>query len=216
MKKKRLILLLIILLPSLMWTILELSTINTSKLPHYGPKQAIEKDTVFYTTTSTFKAVTANGETKSITLDTTAYPLFVVCFIQEKYKNDNYRLAGLSEYAQYKREKIKHIPFIIVTPCDGDSLCFREFEKMSVDNKNIQNLFWNTASYDSLNKSFFKEKPYYVDYSYLALVDNKRNIRGYYDARYISEIKRLIEEYQHLRLKDEKKTLLNKNKIEAH
>jgi len=215
MKNKKLLLLLIILLPSLMWTILELSTINTSKLPHHGPKKFNGKDSVFYTTTSTFKTLSDKG-LKNMTLDTTNYPLFVVCFIQEKYKKDNYRLAGLSEYAQYKREKIKHIPFVIVTPCDGDSLCFREFEKMSIDNNNIQNLFWNTASYDSLNMSFFKEKPYYVDYSYLVLIDSKRTIRGYYDARYISEIKRLIEEYQHLRLKEEKKTLLNKNKIESH
>jgi hypothetical protein len=216
MKNKKLLLLLIILLPSLMWTILELSTINTSKLPHYGPKKVVDHDSVFYTTTSTFKTLTANNTLAAISLDTTRYPLFVACFIQEKYKKDDYRLAGLSEYAQYKREKIKEIPFVIVTPCDGDSLCFREFEKMTVDNPNIRNLFWNTASYDSLNLSFFKEKPYYVDYSYLVLVDSKRTIRGYYDARYVSEIKRLIEEYQHLRLKEEKKTLLNTNKIESH
>jgi hypothetical protein len=215
MKNKKLLLLLIILLPSLMWTILELSTINTSKLPHYGPKKLSGKDSVFYSTGSVFKTLT-NNHLEAIELDTASYPLFAVCFIQEKYKKDNYRLAGLSEYAQYKREKIKEIPFIIVTPCEGDSLCFREFEKLSEDNKNIRNLFWNAASYDSLNLSFFKGKPYYVDYSYVTLIDSKRNIRGYYDARYISEIKRLIEEYQHLRLKEEKKTLLNTNKIESH
>ena len=49
---------------------------------------------------------------------------------------------------------------------------------------------------------------------FFVLVDSKRHIRGYYDARYISEIKRLIEEYQHLRLKHEKKNLINQNKIE--
>lgn len=215
MKNKKLLLLLIILLPSLMWTILELSTINTSKLPHYGPKKVVGKDSVFYSVAPTFKTLKDN-RLETIDLDTANYPLFVACFIQEKYKKDNYRLAGLSEYAQYKREKIKHIPFVIVTPCDGDSSCFREFEKMTVGNQNIRNLFWNTASYDSLNLSFFKEKPYYVDYSYMVLVDSKRNIRGYYDARYVSEIKRLIEEYQHLRLKEEKKTLINNTKIEPH
>lgn len=199
-----------------MWTFLELSTINTSKLPHYGPTKAVGHDSVFYSVSSAFKVLATTNRLESIELDTTNYPLFVVCFIQEKYKKDNYRLAGLSEYAQYKREKIQHIPFVIVTPCDGDSSCFREFEKMAIDNPNIRNLFWNTASYDSLNLSFFKEKPYYVDYSYMALIDSKRTIRGYYDARYISEIKRLIEEYQHLRLKEEQKTLINNSKIESH
>jgi len=44
----------------------------------------------------------------------------------------------------------------------------------------------------------FKEKPFYVDYSFFVLVDKKRHIRGYYDARYAAEVKRLIGEYQPL------------------
>ena len=40
------------------------------------------------------------------------------------------------------------------------------------------------------------------------LIDQDRHIRGYYDGRYVSEIKRLIEEYQHLRLKEEKQKLI--------
>jgi hypothetical protein len=88
-------------------------------------------------------------------------------------------------------------------------------EKLSVGNQNIKSLYWNTSSFDSLNYSYFKEKPIYVDYSFFVLVDKNRNIRGYYDGRYIAEIKRLTEEYQHLRIKEEKEGMVSANKIES-
>ena len=126
-------------------------------------------------------------------------------------------MAGLTEYAQYKKDKIKLIPFVIVTPCDGiqDSTSLREMQKLSVGNKNILNLYWPHSSFDSLNLKYFKEKPIYIDYSFFVLVDKERHIRGYYDGRYIAEIKRLTEEYQHLRLKEEKELMINVNKIES-
>ncbi len=208
---KKVVLFLIIFLPSMMWLVLELSTINSRKLPFYGPKSFDGTDSIYYNVASEFK----NSNQENVSIDTTQNPLYIVCFIKQSYKSENYRLAGLSEYAQYKKEKIKDIPVYIISACDSVS-CFDEFKKISITNPNIQNLYWSINSFDSLNLSYFKEKPYYVDYSYLVLIDNQRHIRGYYDARYVSEIKRLIEEYQHLRLKEEKKNLLNKNKIEVH
>ncbi len=221
MKNKKLILFLIILFPSVFWLILELSTINAKKLPHYGPKSGAGKDTVFYQINPTFNDLIIGNDKQwkmqKLTLDTVQYPIFAVCFIKQSYQKDNYRMDGLTEYVQYKRSKIKEIPFIIVTTCDGpnNDSCFKEFEKFEKDSPNISNLFWQSSSFDSLNLAYFKEKPIYIDYSFFVLVDVKRQIRGYYDGRYVSEIKRLIEEYQHLRLKEEKKTLLNANKIET-
>lgn len=218
MKNKKWILLLVVLFPSVFWVILELSTINSKKLPHYGPKTLAAKDTVYYQVSSIVKKQEIGDNKqwvlKPLLLDTVNYPIFAISFIKPEYKTDNFRMAGLSEYAQYKREKIKEIPFIIVTPCDSAN-CFDEFKKFEKDNANIRNLFWNSASFDSLNALYFKEKPVYIDYSFFALVDLKRNIRGYYDGRYVSEIKRLIEEYQHLRLKEEKKNIIQSNKIET-
>jgi hypothetical protein len=48
------------------------------------------------------------------------------------------------------------------------------------------------------------------------LVDSRRNIRGYYDGRYASEMKRLIAEYQHLRLKEEKSKMIKENEIRSN
>ncbi len=221
MKNKKLLFFVILLFPAFLKLFLEFSTINSKKLPHYGPKQSSGKDTVFYKVNSTFETLAVETEAfqlfKPFDLDTINYPLFAVCFIKQSYKKDNYRLAALSEYAQYKKDKIKFIPFVIVTPYNGnnDSTNLREMEKLSVGNQNIKSLYWNTSSFDSLNYSYFKEKPIYVDYSFFVLVDKNRNIRGYYDGRYIAEIKRLTEEYQHLRIKEEKEEMVSANKIES-
>lgn len=221
MKNKKLIFFVILLFPALFKLILEFTTINSKKLPHFGPKEVVQNDTVFYKVDAKFKKLppksSGDASLQELNLDTLNYPLFAVCFIKQSYAKDNYRMAGLTEYVQYKKDKIKFIPFVIVTPCDGlnDSTNLREMEKLSVGNENVINAYWNQASFDSLNKTYFKQKPYYVDYSFFVLVDKNRNIRGYYDSRYIAEIKRLTEEYQHLRLKEEKEQMLRTNKIES-
>ncbi|HRG02517.1 MAG TPA: hypothetical protein PKZ75_15495 [Bacteroidia bacterium] len=221
MKNKKLIFFVILLFPALLKIILEFTTINSKKLPHFGPKEVVKNDTVFYKVEAKFKKLplknSGDVNLQELELDTLNYPLFAVCFIKQSYAKDNYRMAGLTEYVQYKKDKIKFIPFVIVTPCDGlsDSTNLREMEKLSIGNDNVLNAYWNQASFDSLNKTYFKEKPYYVDYSFFVLVDKNRNIRGYYDTRYIAEIKRLTEEYQHLRLKEEKEQMLRTNKIES-
>lgn len=222
MKNKKLLFFIILLFPALFKIILEFTTINSKKLPHYGPKTLVGKDTSFYKVSSDFKKLSPQHSSNKIgledfNLDTVNFPLYAVCFIKHSYKKDDYRMAGLTEYAQYKKDKIKLVPFVIVTPCDGlsDSTCLREMEKLSVGNKNIFNLYWNPSSFDSLNVMYFKEKPIYVDYSFFVLVDKNRNIRGYYDGRYVAEIKRLTEEYQHLRMKEEKQNMINANKIET-
>jgi hypothetical protein len=221
MKNKKLIFFVILLFPALLKIFLEFSTINSKKLPHYGPKVTSGKDTLFYRVNSEFKKLPSTEISQiglqRLYLDTVNYPLFAVCFIKHSYQKDNYRLAGLSEYVQYKKDKIKYLPFVIVTPCDGlsDESCLKDMEKLSAGSENIKSLYWNTASFDSLNLLYFKEKPIYVDYSFFALVDKNRNIRGYYDGRYIAEVKRLTEEYQHLRLRGEKDDMVNANKIES-
>ncbi len=221
MKNKKLLFFVILLFPALFKIILEFTTINSKKLPYYGPKELAGKDTVYYKVASGFKTLLSEKNSDPVLtdfdLDTVKYPLFAVSFIKPSYKSDNYRMAGLSEYAQYKKEKIKHIPFVIVTPCTGanDSTCLNEFEKLKIGNPNILTLFWKPQSFDSLNLTFFKGKPVYIDYSFFVLVDKNRHIRGYYDARYVSEIKRLTEEYQHMRLKEEKQKIIKDNQIES-
>lgn len=212
MKNKRWLLLLVIVFPSLFWLILETSTINSRKLPHYGPKTALsDKDTMYYQVPRQFYTHNASG---ALQADSIPYPLYSIVFIQPKYRADAFRLAGLWEYANYKQDKIEHIPFVLVFPVDsaGHSQEAEELKKLS-ETKNIHFYYWPKSSFDSLVKVYFKEKPYYIDYSFFQLIDANNNIRGYYDARYVSETKRFIDEYKHLRLKEEKQLLIEENEI---
>ena len=112
-------------------------------------------------------------------------------------------------------DKKKELSKFSKIPRHKVNICFSPERANPGDNKNILSLYWDTSSFDSLNLSYFKEKPIYIDYSFFVLVDKNRHVRGYYDARYVSEIKRLTEEYQHLRLKEEKDQMLKTNKIES-
>lgn len=216
LKNKKWLLLLIIVFPSVFWLILETSTINSSRLPFYGPKKVISAgDTLYNTVTDTFYSIedTANCGLTKFELNKNDYPLYAIIFISEKYRADSYRLAGLWEYLNYSKSKIEHIPFVLVTENNnGNCNAYAELKKLD-ENNNVRFLSWNKNSYDSISKTFFTEKPYYIDYSFFVLVDANRHVRGYYDGRYVSEVKRLIGEYQHLRLKEEKQKLIKENEI---
>lgn len=209
--KKRWILILIIAFPSLFWLILETSTINSKKLPVYGPRNLnSEGDTVYYSVPDQFYGIKEeSAEVKSLG----EYPLYAILFLNEKYRDDSYRLTGLWEYLKYTKNKVEHIPFIFVTAAENSrSQAYDDLKPLS-DNENIHFYSWKKTGFDSITKIYFRDKPYYIDYGFFILVDGNRNVRGYYDGRYVSEIKRLIEEYQHLRLKEEKQKIIRSNEI---
>lgn len=214
-KKKRLVLFLIILFPSTFWLILETSTINSSKLLYYGPKTLKGTDTVYYSVGDlNFTTIQNNSLSKKL-FDTINYPLITVCFMHPKYIKDNYRLEGLLDYTIHKKSEMEQLPLLFIFP-KTDTVKTIEYnlrDSLKIDLPTVEQAYWNTSSFDSLNIMFFKSKPSHVDYSFIVLLDKKRNIRGYYDGRYAMEIKRLLSEYQHLRLKEEKKNLIRENEI---
>lgn len=216
MKNKKWLLLLIVLFPSVFWLILETSTINSKKLPYYGPKHYNGHDTDYYTLGQiNLPTISANGISSKL-FDTIQYPIMAVTFIRERYSNENYRLEGLLDYTMHKREDIDKIPFLIVFPKTIDTIptpTFNLRDSLKIQLPNVEQCFWNVKSYDSLNVTFFKEKPIYIDYSFIVLLDKRRNIRGYYDGRYSAEVKRLLSEYKHLRIKEEKKLMIQENQI---
>ncbi len=215
MKNKKWVLLLIIAFPSLFWLILETSTINSKRLPFYGPRQARSAgDTLYHQVSDLFLLPGSNldsARTEKLNPDT--FPLYAVMFIDPSLRTDAYRLTGLWEYLNYKKEKIENIPFVLVTEYDrGNSLAYEELKKLDV-NRNVHFYMLRSPEFKSALKDHFEGKPYYIDYSFFLLIDKDRHIRGYYDARYVSELKRLIEEYRHLRLKEEKQKLIETNEI---
>ncbi len=218
MKNKKWLLILIIIIPSTMWVILESSTINSNKLPIYGPKKVIKKgDTAYYTVVDEF--FRKNSKDTIITklkINSTEFPLYAIMFIKATYINDSYRLVGLWEYLNYKKDKINNIPIFLITELDNKKTPTQDSLQPLCNNKNVQFLTWPKVSFDSLCTTYFNQKPYYIDKSFFVLVDENRNIRGYYDGRYVAELKRLIEEYKHLRLKEAKQKLIDENTIKKN
>lgn len=218
MKNKKWLIVLIVAFPSFFWLILETSTINSSRLPYYGPKTVISKgDTVFHKVSDVLYTSELGSDSlfTKTRLDTNTFPLYAVMFISEKYRADSYRLTGLWEYLNYKKQKINHIPFILVTESEENrSLVYEDLKRLG-QHQNVHFYSWPKQSFDSLTKTYFAEKPYFIDYSFFVLVDKNRHVRGYYDGRYVSEFKRLIGEYQHLRLKEEKQKLIETNEIKS-
>lgn len=219
MKNKKWLLLLIIALPSLLWIILETSTINSHKLPYYGPKTVKgPKDTIYHTVNSAYNII---GGTNAAgygpyMISQADYPVYMIMFVKNKYASESYRIAGLMEFLNYNKEKIEHIPFFLVTESEnGISQTQNELEKLTKNNKNVKYLTLPKQTFDSLNATHFAKKPYYIDVSFLVLVDNDRHVRGFYDGRFAAEIKRLEQEYKHLRLKEEKQRLLKENEIKT-
>lgn len=219
MKNKKWLVLLIVAFPSLFWLILETSTINSRRLPFYGPKKVIAKnDTVYHRVNDMLflQKTDSLNILEPERVDSDRFPLYAIIFIADKYRADSYRLTGLWEYLNYKKQKIVHIPFVLVTEHDGvKSQAYEELKKLS-NSSNVHFYTWKKTGFDSLVKSYFSEKPYYIDYSFFMLIDKNRHVRGYYDGRYVSEVKRLIEEYQHLRLKEEKQKLIETNEIKSN
>jgi hypothetical protein len=220
MKNKKWLMLLVLFLPSTMWLILETSTINSKKLTIYGPRKVIApNDTTYFKVNDQFYLLNKkdSAQPTPINIEPDTYPLYAVMFIKNAYKKNDLRLSGLWEFLNYKKQKIEHIPIVLVTEEEnGRSEIENDLKKLSDGNKNVFFYTWKRSSFDSLNKTYFQEKPIYIDYSFFVLVDVNRNIRGYYDGRYVSEIKRLIEEYQHLRLKEEKNKLIKSNEIKSN
>lgn len=214
-KKSKLILFLIILFPSAFWLILETSTINSSKLLHYGPKTLNGTDTVYYSVGDLkFNTIVNQSLTQKL-FDTINYPLMTVCFMQPKYIKDNYRLEGLLDYTIHKKSEISELPLLFLFPIadSSNTIEYNLRDSLKIDLPNIEQGYWKKSSYDSINIMYFKSKPSHVDYSFIVLLDKKRNIRGYYDGRYAMEIKRMLSEYQHLRLKEEKNIMIKQNEI---
>ncbi|HQQ94867.1 MAG TPA: hypothetical protein PLQ93_09950 [Bacteroidia bacterium] len=201
MKNKKWIILLIIAFPSLFWLILETSTINSRKLPHYGPKKVIAAgDTLYY-------QVPATPEIMSHAQ--------VFCFLHPAHRSEAYRLAGFWEFEKYKKDKISEIPFHFIYPQAHDNIKVPEELRDLLILPGIRFESLNEAQYQAMREAYFRGKPYYIDPGFFVLIDGNQHIRGYYDMRYASEMKRLVEEYRHLRLKEEKQKLIQDNEIKS-
>ena len=214
--KKKIILLSILVVPSFIYFFFELTQANFKKLPHYGPKQVNpdnSKDTIFYSIPPHYFK-TSNGD--SLEISTREYPLYAILFIDEANRTDNYKLRGLLEYLQLKKKDIQKIPLFIIAE-KKDSLAFPNYlDSLKMNDSGVHQLFCSSKKFEAYRNYYLKQKPYYIMNHFIVLIDNKRCVRGYYDGNFVAEVKRLKEEYEHLKLRDEHLKMEEKDKIEQH
>lgn len=238
MKKKRILLVSIILIPGLLYYLFELTQANFKKMAYYGPKTLNAKgDTIYYSVPDVYfvtnlktysqMAVPENGDDiktllvakwDSLSIDTINYPVYLILFIDNKLKDEGYKLKALYDYAQYKPEEFKNVPIFFVSDYNT------AFGRDNIENKELRGDFdslkINLPDFHPLlggskaKEAYFTKKPYYVFDYFAVLVDKHRHIRGYYDPNQNSEVKRLLQEYKHLKTKDEYANTLKQNEIE--
>lgn len=247
--KKKIILVLIILIPSLIYFLFEVSEVNFKKMAFYGPKTLDEKgDTLYYTLPDSavqFDEISLKkGKHGSSDVSFTTIwndsvsnknKAFIVILLKPESKD---KLTGLLEFEKYKKVKIKDVPVMLVNPnlhdipdLDTSKSSYeinysRKFLKdsLGIEMSNFRLVFmkdgnfWPSGSlkfdYKKYTNLYFNQKPEHVFDYFAVLVDKDRHIRGYYDPTFTSEVKRMIEEYKHLVLKDEHANMQETNKIE--
>ena len=237
MKRKRIILVSIILFPSLLYFFFELTQANFKKMAFYGPKTLNEKgDTVYYSIPDVSYATHLKTHTQheidkegneittsvwnsdSLSIDTTNYPVYIILFLDSNLRKDGYKLEAFFDYAQYKAKEFKDVPIFFISDYTA------ALGNYSIENKELKGDFDSLkinlpgfhpllAGAKTAKEAYFKGKPYYVFDYFAVLVDKHRHIRGYYDPNQNSEVKRLVQEYKHLKTKDEYANTLEQNEI---
>jgi hypothetical protein len=237
--KKKVILLSIILFPSLIYLLFEMTKANFKKMAYFGPKTVNEKgDTVYYSVpdvyfvskdssyadTSAADMMDKINKLDSVQLDTNKFSTYVILFIDPKLKKDGYKLAGIYDYLKYKAKDLREVPLVFISDYPDDfhrpGLHRGEFDSLKINSVNFYPFMLgpkgskNTQGF--LASTYFKQKPYYVLDYFAVLVDKQRHIRGYYDPTFNAEIKRMITDYKHLKIRDGYAQTLKQNDIKQN
>ncbi len=213
--KKKILLLLILVIPSAIAFLMEYSQVNFKKLPYYGPKSVQNdkpKDTVYY---SLLNHPDSNLLQFSYLRDTAQYPIIVVNFLLPERRKVLYNAGALIDALKYRYERLNFVESFMNVEQSGLDTASQILGDIVQNYKNLHLFSYSTLNEKQfLDRTFFFQKPYYIDYNFLILLDKKRRVRGYYDPRYAAEIKRMYEEFKHLKIHDEAKDTRTKNRLD--
>jgi hypothetical protein len=245
--RNKIILLVIILFPALIYFLFELTQANFKKMAYFGPKSvAANGDTNYYrvpdisfrdnlkahilTETKEENGVTGTVRTKTfhadlVSIDTIRYPVYLIFFIDHSLRKDGYKLAGIYDYLKYKTKEFDDIPIFVVSDFltaltndtnESNALLRGDFDSLQIKLPNFHPLMLPDIknSKEFLANTYFKQKPFYVMDHFAVLVDKQRHIRGYYDPGFNAEVKRMIQEFKHLKIRDGYAQTQEQNNIE--
>ena len=205
-------------------------------MAYYGPKTVNEKgDTVYYSVPDEVFdwgniVVVPSRDVKTgvvdtfltsdlySKIDTTKFPVYIILFLNDSLQKNGFKLEAFFDYVQYKPTEFKDIPMFFVSDiysikCDSMHLGYKQHGTFDSLKINPPNFYPLVVDNKIAEENYFKNKPYYVFNYFAVLVDKHRHIRGYYDPNQNSEVKRMIQEYKHLKTKDEYANTLKKNDL---
>jgi hypothetical protein len=199
--RKKAILLGIILFPALVYFFFELTQANFKKMPYYGPKKLDAKgDTIYYAVTDTFFHPVPDRKKIST---------YVALFLNPALRSEGYKLAGLYDFIRFKPQELRDVEIVIAYANKSD------FDSLKINQPNIHPAMVNyTDRAQFLTSTFFRQKPIHVFDYFAVLVDRDNHIRGFYDPTFNAEIKRMIQEYKHLKIRDGYAQTQSQNNIE--
>lgn len=155
----------------------------------------------------------------TLLIDTTSFPVYIILFLDDNLRKENYKLIGLYDYIQYKSEDLKKVPVFLVSTIEKiteSKAVLNKKHRGTFDSLHIQiPTFYPLVATTHTNRdAYFAGKPDYVLPYFAVLIDKNRHIRGYYDPNQNSEVKRMIQEYKHLKTKDAYANTLQQNELQ--
>lgn len=213
MKIKRIILIVLLIVPSLIYFFFELSKVNFKKMRHYGPVQLAPngKDSIYYRVPSTTFYSDAKLQQAS-TIDSTHSPVYLIGFLQEKEETHLFRLKAIFEYYQLKPKDIQPVDIYLILPSDSSGFG-EKYAKLLPKENNLHVLYAPKATFTQSLGAYQNGKPHYIMPYFFQLIDRGSCIRGFYDPEFVSQVKQMISEYQHLKIRDEHQKMMKDEEI---
>lgn len=212
--KSRLILLTVLILPTLIYIYFALGVPKAFRAPFFGPRHAIQitdkngnpkTDTAYFQITPFKCRTVANAEFDSHQLDGTLYT--AVFADPDSIESVIHYLA---EDLHMNREKYLYARFAFFCPVDSNTKKLPDFAgdlKLGKDTAFM--LYMDRTMFDSLHDKYYftpdparKKDPWSSKYD-VVLIDRKSRIRGYYNIRSASELKKLREDIPFIFQRDE-------------
>jgi hypothetical protein len=240
---KKVILVSILLIPSLIYFFFELTQANFKKMAYYGPKKVDQKgDTIYYSLPqqafeiySLIRKQQTDSAGNEILVDVQKKELkqqesFIAMFVDATPGRKN-KYTGLLDYIKFKEKEAREISAVFIMGDDRISGPDYPFVKGKSRELNLSKKYLNDSigikldnflllspaadeQMKDLQKMYFEAKPVYIMDHFAVLVDSKGQIRGYYDPDQFGEVKRMVQEYKHLVLREEHKKMEQSDKIE--
>lgn len=217
--KKVLVLIAILFFPAIVYVYFATGIPQVTKAPIYGPRQITGKDTVYYTVPQ-LNYLTTGGLVfnSKATLDGR---LYVVIFIPRDSMKTMMPILAEDMLTKHNTYGYGRFVFVMATdtagniPADAPDMA-REL-KLGVDT--AFTIFVKPEAMDTLRRDFFvhdpaHEKDPWQTTTDAVLIDRLGRIRGYYNIRYAADVKKMKEDINHVRLRDEGVQTLEESKVE--